>query len=116
MAEGLQLAFKSGGMPDDDIRLIRATGTERLSWLFEYELALWRPAALTDAEIDTLLKTPCVIALGIEEGDLVHGILSEIELVEAQPNAGARYTAKLVPTVWLMTLARTNRLFQKTTV
>jgi type VI secretion system secreted protein VgrG len=110
------IAFKSGALPDDDIRLLRAVGTERLSSLFEFDLTLFRASPLTDAEIDSVLKAPCAIALGPDKGDVVSGILRELELVDAVHNGGAWYTAKLVPSVWLMTLARTNRLFQKTTV
>ena len=76
------IAFKSGALPDDDVELKGFVGRERLSRLFEFELILARREPYTDQEIDDLLRSPCAIAMGGRKGDIVHGILSSIQLHE----------------------------------
>lgn len=110
------LAFKSGALPEDEVGLQGVIGTERLSGLFEIQLILARDKPYTDDEIDQLLKAPCAVALGKRKGNVVHGILSSIEMREAARDDMVGYLATMVPSVWLMTLSRTNRLFQSMTV
>lgn len=115
--EGVQIAFVSGAMPDDDIRLRGVWGRERLSRLFEFDLVLSRAAGpFSDEQLDDLLKAPCAVALGPRPGDVVHGLLERIELIDSTRNVAARYFARLVPTTWLLTLARSNRVYQATTI
>ena len=66
------------------MRLISVVGRERLSRLFEFDLLLSRKGErYTDDELDDLLKAPCAIALGPRPGDVVHGLLSAIEVLDA---------------------------------
>jgi type VI secretion system secreted protein VgrG len=116
MTNSALIAFKSGAMPDDKMRCRGFIGRERLSRLFEFDLLLVRPTPFTEEETDSLLKTPCVLAMGGRKGDVVHGLLRSIELIDAARSEAARYVATMVPSLWLMTLARTNRLYQNTTV
>jgi type VI secretion system secreted protein VgrG len=117
LLEGGHIAFVSGAMKDDDIRLRGVRGRERLSALYEFDLLISRAAGpFTDDQLDALLHAPCVIAMGKNQGEIVHGLLDSIELVDATRNVAARYHAHMVPNVWLLTLARTNRIFQNVTV
>lgn len=115
--EGVQIAFVCGAMPDEQIVLRGVHGRERLSHLFEFDLILSRAAGpLTPEQLDTLLSSPCAIAMGPKPGDVVHGLLERVELIDATRNVAARYLARMVPTVWMLTLARSNRIFQETTI
>lgn len=116
LQNGAVLAFKSGAVAKDTARLRSVRGRERLSRLYELDLLLERPKAYTEAEIKDLLKVPCAIALGAGDGEVVHGLLASIELLDGTSTSSVRYAARLVPNVWLLTLARTNRLFQKVKV
>lgn len=115
--EGIGLAFVSGALKDTEVRLVGVVGRERLSQLFAFDLLLAAPAGLLEPDqLDEMLKEPCAITLGPRKGDTVHGILQSMEMLDAPRNRGGRYLARMVPSVWLLTLARTNRLFQETTV
>ena len=114
--ESIQLRFASGALPDDDVRLRGVWGRERLSRLFEFDLLLTRGKNYTDDELDQLLKAPCVIAMGPKKGDIVHGLLQSIEAIDHDSTTQARYIARMVPNLWLLTMTRTSRLYQDTTV
>jgi type VI secretion system secreted protein VgrG len=110
------IAFKSGALPEDKVVLWSLHGRERLSSLYEFDLVLDRATAYTEEQMRDLLKAPCAVAMGEADGEVVHGLLSSIELLDGSSTVSARYRATLVPGVWLLTLARTNRLFQKVKV
>lgn len=115
--EGVELSFLSGGIEGRTIDLHGVWGTEKLSRLFEFELLLVCPdGPLTDAELDALLQTPCAISMGPKDGDVVHGILERVEMLDSARTVAARYIAKMVPSVWLLTLGASNRVFQNVTV
>lgn len=113
----VNLEFVSGALPDADIELRSVVGRERISRLFEFDLVLAKgDGPFTDGELDQLLKARCAIAFGPGEGDVVHGILAHVELLDGTRTAAARYGARLVPPQWLLTLARSNRIFPDMTV
>jgi type VI secretion system secreted protein VgrG len=114
--ESIQIRFASGALPDDDVRLRGVWGRERLSRLFEFVLLIDRDERYTEDELDQLMKSPCAIALGPRKGDVVHGILQEIEAIDHERHVTARYIARMVPNLWLLTLTRTSRLFQNMTI
>jgi type VI secretion system secreted protein VgrG len=115
--EGVQIAFMSGAMKGDDLRLQGLVGREALSRLFEFDLVFSRKAGpYTRDQLELVLRTPCAMTMGPRPGDVVHGILSSIEVVDSARSVEARYLARMVPTIWLLTLSRSNRVFQETTV
>ncbi|HVY45151.1 MAG TPA: type VI secretion system tip protein TssI/VgrG [Minicystis sp.] len=114
--ESVEIGFISGAMPDDDVRLLGVRGRERLSGLFEFDLLFTRSAHYSDAELDDLLKAPCAIALGPKPGDVVHGLLASVEVLDTTRTVAAVYVAKMVPKAWLMTLSKSSRIYQQTTV
>jgi type VI secretion system secreted protein VgrG len=104
-------------MPDDKPLLLGVHGRERISRLFELDLVIARPAGhYTDDELDQLLKAPCALTLGPRPGDVVHGLLERIELIDSERHALARYVVRVVPNVWLLTLEHKSRIYQDTTV
>jgi type VI secretion system secreted protein VgrG len=112
----LSLSFAAGKLGPGDVRLVGVRGQERLSRLFAFDLHLMRDAGpFTDDEIDALFSVPCAIALGKGPGDVVRGVIESVRRV-ATPGDAAFYLARMVPTVALLGLARTNRIFQDLTV
>ncbi|AUX44348.1 hypothetical protein SOCE26_058120 [Sorangium cellulosum] len=117
--EASNIAFASGAMPGVRIELRGVWGRERLSRLFEYDLILMRKREedpFTDDELDALLKAPCAISMGPRVGDQVHGLLESIELIDVTREVAPRYHARLVPSVWPLTVARSCRVYQDTTI
>jgi type VI secretion system secreted protein VgrG len=111
------LAFLSGALSPERIRLLGVRGREAISRLFEIELFLGSDGEpLTADELDGLLQAPCAIALGPDASDVVHGILRRIQSVDTSGTLVPRYVATMVPTAYLLTLARTNRIFQNLSV
>jgi type VI secretion system secreted protein VgrG len=114
--ESIDIAFSSGA-DVDGLLLHGVWGRERISRLFTFDLLLSRAKGpLTDADLDALLKAPCAIALGLKPGDVVHGVLESIDALDQTSAVAARYIARLVPNVWLLTLGRASRVYQDTTV
>jgi type VI secretion system secreted protein VgrG len=116
--DSFAIGFSSGGILDDKITLRGLWGRERLSRLYEFELILERKGAvaLTPEQIKGVLGTPCAAAMGPNTSDLVYGIIESIEVLDVSADEPARYYARLVPTVWLLTQARTNRIFQEKSI
>jgi len=111
------LAFVSGSLLGDSMKLLGVEGFESISKLFELELYLGRDdGPLSDEEMAGLLHAPCAIAVGAGPGDLIHGILRRVRVIDTSGSQAPRLVATMVPTAWLLTLARTNRVFQDMTV
>jgi type VI secretion system secreted protein VgrG len=109
------IAFASGAMSSRSFRLRGVHGRESISKLFEYDLLVAREnnaTPFTLDEIDSLLSSPCSLALGRKPSDRVHGILTDVEFVRTEPLQGALYRMRMVPSVWLLTQTRINRVYQ----
>lgn len=115
-----QLEFESGGLTDAEEEFLEVrymTGREELSRLFHFDLVLKKAKGpLTPQQIDDMLKAPCALGLGPGQHDIVHGLLESIELLEVVRDDHATYQARMVPQAYLLTLSRTNRIFQNQTV
>src|SRR5262245_579013 len=110
--------FASGAFEDRNIVLEGVWGRERLSRLYQFDLLLRRYSgvAFTDKELDDLLKAPCTFAFGSRSsGEVVHGVIESIDILDS-PHDHPRYTARVVPNVFLLTLTKTSRLYQDTTI
>jgi type VI secretion system secreted protein VgrG len=115
--EGIEIAFKSGALPSERLELLGVWGREAISRLFAFDFVFTRAAGpLSDAQLDDLLQAPAALSMGPKPGDIVHGLIESIELVDAARTVAARYRARLVPNVWLLTLSRSSCLFQDTTI
>jgi type VI secretion system secreted protein VgrG len=116
---GVQLGFHSGAFKDEPgtLLLLGLEGREELSRLFEYDLLLAKYGEpLTEDDLAALVTEPCVVAMGQHPGDVVHGLLSEIEHVDGTRGKRHYYVAKLVPFTSLLTLNRRSSIHQATTI
>lgn len=115
--QGVCIGFLTSAFPEDEVELHGVEGREELSHLFEFELLLVRRSGpWSPDDLDEVMKKPCAIGMGQRPGDVVHGMLRSIELVQETAQATATYRATMVPTVWLLTLARRSAIYQDTTV
>ena len=114
--EGVEIDFVSGAKPDDEVRLLGVRGREELSRLFEFDFLVQRSARYTDDDIDDLLAAPCAITLGPKPGDVVHGLLSSIEVIDMARTVAPVYRARLVPKAWLLTQTLRSQIYQNTNV
>lgn len=118
-SSNIQLGFMTGAFPEDPtgIHLLGVSGTEALSQLFSYDLLLSRPAGpLTDDELESIVRYPCAIALGPSVAEVVHGLLIEIEHLDATRYVAPRYVARMVPQLHLLTMGRRSSIYQQQTV
>jgi type VI secretion system secreted protein VgrG len=113
----VSLAFAAGKLEPGEVTLMGVSGRERLSSLFAFDLYLVRNAGpFSDDEMDALFSVPCAIAMGEGPGDVVRGVLESVRRLDPTRSDTAHYLARLCPTVSLLGLARTNRIFQDLTV
>lgn len=111
--EQIPIAMQSGGVDDGRLRLYGAHGHEEVSALFEVNLYIVVDGEpLSRDELDGLLDAPCAVALGPDPSDIVRGVISDVRMLDTSGTLAPRYVAKMVPTMWLLTLNKTNRLFQ----
>ena len=67
-----------------------------------------RPPHVLDAGLRHVLGGRCAVALGPADGDVFQGILSSLTLLDSTTQKSGHYLARVVPTAWLLTLARTK--------
>jgi type VI secretion system secreted protein VgrG len=114
--ESSTLSFVSGGL-EANLRLLGVLGTERISQLPEFKLRLIHdPGPLSEKDLDKLLLAPCAFTFGEQPWEVIHGILKTVELTASGYGKAAEYLATLVPSAWLLTLSKVNRIFQDMTV
>lgn len=121
--KGIHLGFYSRALKDDaaPLALVGVDGREEISRLFEFTLVLHRAGPpLDEGLVAGLLSAPCVIALGPNKTDIVHGVLASLEHVggfgSRESEFGNRYLAKLVPFVSLLDRGQRSAIYQATTV
>jgi len=101
---------------DEDVLLLSSMlGTERLSRLFEYELAL----ASEDPQINfaDMIGQNITVRLTLSEGSVryFNGFVSRFTQTPGQDRL-ARYQATIVPWLWFLTRTADCRIFQEKTV
>ena len=122
MADGtrqvVQLGFFSNAFADSRaMQLLGVRGHERVSQLFELDLLLSRKGPpLTEAELQEIVRQPCVVALGRREADLVHGMLVAIEHHDSARHTHPVYTARMVPQVALLDMGERCAIYTDTTI
>jgi type VI secretion system secreted protein VgrG len=115
---GINLGFLSAALADSSaLQLVGVSGHEEISRPFEFELFFLRHGEpLTQAELKELVRQPCVVALGFDKSDLVHGILVSIEHLDSERHAVPAYVARMVPQVALMDLGKRSAIFRDMTI
>jgi len=102
--------FAVGTLPDDELRVLRFRGSEGISQLFCYDLALVSRAP--DLDFDAVLGEPAVLTIwGPDKPRYVHGIVSSFEQGPVS-DGFTRYYARLVPRQWLLTESVDCRIYQ----
>lgn len=116
--QGVQLGFFSNAFKDSKaLQLIGVRGKERISQLFEFDLLLTRKGpALTEDELQEIVRQPCVVALGRREADLVHGILVAIEHLDGARHVHPTYVARMVPQVALLGMGERCGVYAQMTI
>ncbi|MCC6877345.1 MAG: type VI secretion system tip protein VgrG [Sandaracinaceae bacterium] len=115
-----QLFFHTAALAPGAFRVIRLGGFEAIGQLYELELGLelTEDTPLDVDAVDTVLASPALV--GFAENGMVerpwHGIVRELELLEADETHAPVYRAVLVPTAWYLTQTLRTRVFlQKST-
>ncbi len=106
--------FEAGPYSSKDLKVIKFTGREALSELFQFQLEL----ALEDVEPDfeAILGKPAMLTIEGNEGTrYICGIVSKFEQ-SSEPTRLTQYKAELVPKAWLLGLRHKSRIFQEMTV
>jgi len=99
---------------DDNINVIKFSGDEGISKLFEFTIEL--KSSNPNLDIDAILESPA--SLEIRLGDdrrLIQGIVSNFDAVR-QINNETIYVATLVPRLWELSLYHTNEVYLEQTI
>lgn len=106
--------FRAGSYTGDELRVLGFWGVEGLSQLFEFEVDL----VSTDDAIDyeQIVGQPALLSIrGAHGVRHVHGIVSRFEQDRSE-GRWTHYRAKMVPTIWLLSLHATCRIFQNQSI
>ena len=109
--------FSSAALHADDLRVTAIEGTERLSALYEFRVRFRHDAGLlSEDELSQVLLAPCALALGPDDDDVVKGIAREVTVLQAVEGRPTLYEVTVVPAVWLLTVSKMSRIYQKMSV
>lgn len=102
--------FEVTGQEDADLNVIRFSGEEGLSRLYEFEIDL--ASENSDLDFEAIIGSPAKLVLNLPDGVRhVHGIVSRFEEVRRGKDL-YYYQAGLVPKAWMLTMGRDSRIFQ----
>jgi len=117
MATDLRLEFETASSAIDP-STVELTGLEARAELcrpyeVRIDLSVAVDSGLDQGALEDLLKAPCRVAYGQEEGRVeVHGVLRRIEIPSANEASPVAYRATLVPRIWALGQFRRSRVFQ----
>lgn len=105
--------FKVGDYTGDKLRVVRFSGTEAVSELFNFSVDL----ASTDGEVDfdKVLGEPALLTVHGPTKRYVNGIVNHFEQTRKQ-GKWTLYRAEIVPAVWLLSQRANCRIFQNQSV
>jgi type VI secretion system secreted protein VgrG len=105
--------FASGAVPEIPLTVLGFRGTEEISTLFSFDVLVGSTLPLSREQIGLLFGSPCALALGLVESDLVRGVVTSVRALDAPPTADMfRYVVSMAPTASLLTLTQNNTVFQ----
>jgi len=100
-----------------ELELLRFTGHENISQLFDFDLEL--KSTDTDLDEDGVINKPCWLEIyygqGSEPVRVIHGLINEFEDVNYLPDY-TLYRAKMVPRIWQLGLFDTNEVYLNETI
>lgn len=110
-------AFSSAALDAGNLRVVSIDGTEQISSLYEFRVRFRNDAGpLTEDELTKVLLAPCAFALGDTDDDVVKGIAREVTVLQAEQGRPTLYEVTVVPAVWLLTVSKMSRVYQKMSV
>jgi len=105
--------FQAGPYGDDELLVLRFTGSERMSQPFWYDVTLSGKDLTVDFE--EMIGSDACLRLSTPEGErFVHGIVARWE-EGGSGKHGTTYEATVVPRLWTLSLRRSSRIFQDLT-
>lgn len=114
MSEQIQFTFALSGNQSDLFNVLKFSGDEGISRLYEFNIELLSDNA--DVDIDAILQQPATLTL--EQNDdvrVIQGIVSHFDAIR-QMNNQVLYKARLVPRLWELSLYHTNEVYLDMTV
>ena len=109
--------YGNQGSEGRELELLRFTGHENISQLFDFDLEL--KSTDTDLDEDGVINKPCCLEIyygqGSEPVRVIHGLINEFEDVNYLPDY-TLYRAKMVPRIWQLGLFDTNEVYLNETI
>lgn len=116
MAEAIALGFACGA-GIDRLRIIGLEGREWIHRPFEVDVVLGCfGAPLTQDEVNAVVGSRAVLAIGEAERDRMHGVVESIEHLDGPRSSMQVYVARLIPEVGLLTKNRRSTVYQNLTI
>ncbi len=116
MPKAADFGFATGALAPGRLRVRGFRGREAISELSRFDVALEHDEPLTSDEIDALFRSPCALGMGPRQGDVVRGIVTRVRALGRTREEPFRAVLTMAPTMHLLTLGRTNRIYQNQTV
>ena len=109
--------YGNQGSEDRELELLRFTGHENISQLFDFDLEL--KSIDTDLDEDGVINKRCCLEIYYGQGcgpvRVIHGLINEFEDVNYLPDY-TLYRAKMVPRIWQLGLFDTNEVYLNETI
>ena len=109
--------YGNQGSEDRELELLRFTGHENISQLFDFDLEL--KSIDTDLDEDGVINKPCCLEIYYGQGcgpvRVIYGLINEFEDVNYLPDY-TLYRAKMVPRIWQLGLFDTNEVYLNETI
>jgi type VI secretion system secreted protein VgrG len=116
MAEAIALGFACGA-GIDRVRIIGVEGHEWIHRPFEVDVVLGCFGdPLTQEEINAVVGSRAVLAIGEAERDRIHGVIESVEHKDGPRSPMQVYVARLIPEVGLLTKNRRSTVYQNLTI
>ncbi len=115
MTQQIEFKFKHSAFTDaDQVKVVRFSGDEGISRLFEFSIEL--KSSNADIDIDAVLENQASLSISLEDDEReIQGIVSSFEAVR-QVNNETLYKAVLSPRLWELSLYHTNEIYLDQTV
>ncbi|WP_297821377.1 type VI secretion system Vgr family protein [uncultured Paraglaciecola sp.] len=107
-----RFTYQKNGVKNDSLTLLKFSGQETISHLFNFEIEL--KSSNINLDEDSILNQPCSIE--IYYGDqakpirIIHGLINEFEDINYLPDS-TLYRANVVPRIWQLGLFETNEVY-----
>ena len=112
-----RFTYQKNGVKNDSLTLLKFSGQETISHLFNFEIEL--KSSNINLDEDSILNQPCSIEIyyGDEAKPIrcIHGLVNEFEDINYLPDS-TLYRANMVPRIWQLGLFETNEVYLNDTI